>query len=376
MSEQQLEARGDRSDSSQALGATEFSPGKYVDLRAEVLSQPTPTMWAAMEDAEVGWYSLRQDENIELLECRVAALAGKEAAFFVITGAVANLLAVMSLSERGTQIVMERRCHIYWHEANGAAYMMGLATRLLDGGRFGKMDPTDLGIVLDEAYGFAQQTSLVCLENTHSIAGGCILTPEETTRLAQVARDHGAAAVYLDGARLWNAAAALGVPLANLLDGIDAAMVSMNKSLGAPVGAVLVGSSEFIKNARFHAKRLGVYSIHRMGYFAAAALVALETMMDRIPEDHIHARMLAEGLSAIDGLEVDLETVHTNVVRVKVVGEEKNAARFVEGLDRRGVGARVIEPPRIVKFNTHFGIGANDIDYAIAMASETMIDEQ
>jgi threonine aldolase len=343
-----------------------------IDLRAEVLSRPTPAMWAAMQEAEIGWYGLEQDSNIAALEARVAALSGKEAAFFVVTGSLANLLAVMSLAERGTQIVMERRCHIYWHEENGVAYIMGLATRLVDGGRFGKMSTADLAEVLNEKYGYSQLTSLVCLENTHSISGGCVLSPQETSDLASVAKQHGAGSVYLDGARLWNAAVALDVPIKDLLDGVDAAMLSLSKSLGAPGGVVLVGSDEFVRSARLHAKRLGVYSLHRFGYFAAAGLVALDTMTHGLVEDHRRARALAVGLNAIDGLKVDLDTVQTNIVRAEVTREGFDGFAFVEALRRKGVGTRVIEPPRIVKFNTYSEITDDDIDAAIEAARQVL----
>jgi threonine aldolase len=342
-----------------------------VDLRAEVLSRPTDAMWEAMRDAEIGWYGLGQDANVSKLEQHVAALAGKPAGFFVMTGALANLLALMSLAERGTQVVMERRCHIYWHEENAVPYIMGLATRLVDGGRFGTMSAADLAVVLDERYGYSQITSVVCLENTHSIAGGCILTPEQTAGLTATAKERGAR-VYLDGARLWNAAVALELPVETFLVGVDAAMLSMNKSLGAPVGAVLVGSDDFVACARFHAKRLGVYSVHRMGIFAAAALAAFDTLDDRIRADHRGARLLANGLGELDGLEVDLETVQTNIVRVSVTTPDHDGETFVRGLADRGIGARVIEPPRVVKFNTHAEISESDIERALAAAAEVL----
>jgi threonine aldolase len=343
-----------------------------VDLRAEVLSRPTEAMWEAMRSADIGWYGLQQDANVAKLEAHVAALAGKPAGFFVMTGALANLLALMCLAERGTQVVMERRCHFYWHEENGVPYIMGLATRLIDGGRFGKMSDVELAAVLDERYGYAQVTSVVCLENTHSIAGGCLMTPEQTAELAATAKEHGARSVYLDGARLWNAAVALEVPVDTLLVGVDAAMLSMNKSLGAPVGAVLVGTEDFVAKARFHAKRLGAYSVHRIGFFAAAALVAFDTLDDRIRADHRRAKMLAVGLNKLEGLAVDLETVQTNIVRVNVTAPEHDGDTFVRGLGERGIGARVIQPPRSVKFNTYSEISNTDIERVLEAASDVL----
>lgn len=342
-----------------------------VDLRAEVLSRPTEAMWEAMRGAEIGWYGLGQDMNVSKLEEHVAALTGKSAGFFVMTGALANLLALMSLAERGTQVIMERRCHIYWHEENGTPYIMGLATRLVDGGRFGTMSAVDLAAALDERYGYAQITSVVCLENTHSIAGGCIVTPEQTADLTATAKEHGAH-VYLDGARLWNAAVALEVPVDSFLVGVDAAMVSMNKSLGAPAGAVLVGSEDFVGRARLHAKRLGAYSVHRIGIFAAAALVAFDSLDERIRADHRRARLLADGLAQLEGLDVDLATVQTNIVRVNVTAPDHDGETFVRGLADRGIGARVIQPPRSVKFNTHGEISDSDIERALAAASDVL----
>jgi len=329
-------------------------------------------MWEAMRSTEIDWYVNAQDPTVRGLEQRMASMTGKEAAFFTVTGALANALGVLGLSERGSQVIMERRCHIYWAEGNMAPFTSNVAIRLLDGDRFGRMTPDQLDAALHEAcYGYPQKTSLVCLENTHNIAGGCALSPAETAALGKTAKAHGAK-VFLDGARLWNAAAHHGASLAEMLENVDGAMVSLNKGLGAPVGAVLVGSDELIESARVNVRRLGTSGVHRMGYFAAAALVALDTMQDHFADDHRRARVLGEELNKVEGLHVDLETVQTNIVRLEIVNPALGAFQFADLLRARGVGCRVIEPPNVVKFHTYWEIDDDAIEATVYAVRELM----
>jgi threonine aldolase len=343
-------------------------------MRAEIISRPTEAMWEAMKSTEIDWYVNGQDPSVAELQDRMAEMTGKEAALFTVTGALANISGLLSLAERGSQVIMERRCHIYWAEGNNAAYVANIATRLLDGDRFGRMTPEQVDAAFREAdYGYAQSTSLLCLENTHNVAGGCALSPAETAALAEVAKGHGAK-VFLDGARLWNAAAYHGASLAEMLKGVDGAMVSLNKGLGAPVGAVLVGSAETIQKAQLAIRRLGSSGVHRMGYFAAAALCALDTMQGTFAEDHRRARRLAEGLSEIEGLHVDLETVQTNIVRVEILTQAVDAFEFADRLRAHGVGCRVIEAPNVVKFHTYWEIDDDAIEQTVA-AVQAVVDE-
>jgi threonine aldolase len=267
---------------------------------------------------------------------------------------------------------MERRCHIYWSEGNSAAVIGNVSAHLVDGGRFGVIAPEALRGALDEARRFGQVPSLVCVENSHNICGGTTTSPAAMAALTAEAREQ-RVRVFVDGARLWNAAAAHSASLAEMLGGADGAMISLNKALGAPVGAVLVGGSELIERARLDLRVLGASGMHRLGYFAAAALVALDTMADRISEDHRRARVLAERLLELDGLAVDLETVQTNLVRIEVTAAGLDGRGYVERLQEAGIGARVVEPPRAVKFNVHWEIDDEAI-VSVVDASKAILD--
>lgn len=342
-----------------------------IDLLVEVRSRPTEEMWEAMRSAEFDMYMLGEgDPNVVELERRMAKLAGKEAAFFVMTGALGELLGLLSLAPRGTQVIMERRSHIYWVEGNSAAFVGGVAINLLDGDKFGRISVDQLRKALRHHQGVPQPTSLVWLENTHGASGGCALSPDETYALAEVAKEH-SASVFVDGARLWEAAAYHNASLADMLRGVDGAMVSMTKSLGAPVGTVLVGSADFIAAARRNIFHVGAYSVHRMGFLAAAALVALDTRRDTIPDDLRRARTLAEGLSAIDGLTVDMDLVQTNMVRVEVTHPGIDAPALRDRLEEAGVGSWVLEPG-VLRFHTYHEISDQDIAEAIDITRDVM----
>jgi threonine aldolase len=348
------------------------SPRLDVDLRSEVVARPTEAMFEAMRTADVRWSPFEPDPYVVELEERLAALAGTEASLFVATGSVGNILGVLALSRRGSQVVLERRSHIHWAEGNSATLVANVSPRLVEGGRFGNIAPETLREALDEARGFGQLPSLVCVENSHNVCGGTTTSPSAMSALTALARERGVR-VFVDGARLWNAAATHGVSLAELLHGADGAMISLNKALGAPFGAVLVGGRELVERARRDLKVVGAAGMHRMGYFAAAALVALDTMVERIPEDHRRAKILAEGLHGLDGLAVDLDTVQTNLVRIQVTAPGLDAAGYVERLREAGIGARVVEPPRAVKFNLHWEIDDTAV-LAVVDASRAILE--
>jgi threonine aldolase len=345
-----------------------------IDMRADIIAKPTEAMWAAMRNVELGWYVSREDPSVNELERRMAQLTGKEAAFYVASGGLGNILGVMGLTQPGDEVVMEKRCHIYWAEGMNAASIAGVATRLVPGNKFGEIEPDELEAVFaDNVYGYHQQTTLVCLENTHNVAGGTTLSPAYLREISAVAKAHGAR-VFVDGARLWNAAEYCGVSLAEMLEGVDATMISLNKGLGAPWGAIICGSAAFIARSRLNIRRLGSSGHHRAGMFAAAALVALDTMVERLSEDHRRARRLAEGLNEIPGLYVDMETVQTNIIRMEVTAPGLDARTFAEGLLVRGVGCRELEAPSAVKFVTWSEQTDEDIEEALRICRAYMAD--
>ena len=264
-----------------------------LDLRSDVLIGLEPEQLEAMRSAQLGWTYLGEDTNVNRLEALGAELLGKQAALFVPTCSMANLVALMSLGRRGTQVVLEQSSHIAAAEAWGLAYVCGLfASSIAAPGGVLAIDQVDEAMQRAEAHDLAG-TSLLCLENTHTRAGGIPVTASEKEALAEVARRHGAA-VHLDGARLINAAVALEFSVQDLARPADTVSVSLNKGLGAPMGALLVGSYETIGAARLNLKRLGGSSIHRAGFFAAAAILALNTGQEELKEDHRVARELAQ----------------------------------------------------------------------------------
>lgn len=334
-----------------------------IDLRTDVMTPPTEAMWDAMRHAELGWTLYRQDRAVNELEERGADLVGKAAALFLPTCSMANLLALMTLGERGTQAVLETSAHIVTSEEWGIASIAGLFPRLVDGTR-GVLAPDAVrGAILGapRTPTYASKTSLVCLENSHNNAGGVALTVEQTNAVANAAHEHGAQ-VYLDGARLFNSAAALDVPPRLLVETVDAVGVSLNKGLCAPSGALLCGTREMVDAARINAKRIGAASMHKAGIFAAAGLVALDTMLARLNEDNRRARQLAERLA--DMIEIDLATVQTNIVFADVSNLRLSSKEFAARLESNGVLVYARAGSR-VRFVTHRMIGDTEIEGAV-----------
>lgn len=335
-----------------------------IDLRTDVMTPPTDEMWEAMRRAEIGWTLYRQDKAVNELEERGAALLGKQAGFFVPTCGMANLLGLMTLGERGTQAVLESNSHIIASEEWGITSIAGLFPRLVNSTR-GVMYPVDV----QEAIAGAprtpthqSKTSLVCLENSHNFAGGIALGVAETDSLAQVAHQYGAN-VYLDGARLLNAAAALKVPAKELLEDVDAVGISLNKGLCAPFGALFCGTYETVAAARLNARRIGAASVHKAGIFAAAALVALDTMLDRMDEDNQRAKRLAEQLA--DYIEIDLTTVQTNIVFADIARYKISSQEFAARLETHRVLCYA-RPGSRIRFVTHRMIGDEQVEEAVA----------
>lgn len=337
-----------------------------IDLRSDTLSPSTPAMWEAMAAAGIGMASRGEDEHVLRLEARGAALLGTDSCVFLPNVTSANLLALLAQAPRGTAVLMDRLAHVNVVEWYGITAFGGTVPWLLDADR-GRLDPAAVeAACLDRNGGRSPVIGALVLENTHNFAGGVAIPAEETERLAEVAHRHGAA-VHLDGARLANAAAALGVPMRTLTAGVDTVALSLTKGLSAPFGALLGGPANVIAAVRSTASHLGFGRFHRAGHFAAAGLVALETMVERLPEDHRRARGLAELLAIVDGLEIDLATVQTNIVNVRLTGTDRDAFAFAERLAGLGVGLLPLSGGRL-RAVVHHGID----DDAIAAALTTI----
>jgi threonine aldolase len=324
-----------------------------IDLRSDLRALPTEEMWEAMREAKLGWATHGEDASVNLLQERVAALLGQEAGLWVPTCGMANLVALITLAPRGTAVVLESQSHVLTSEAMGISDIAGLEPRSLWAAD-GRLDPKEVEELVVE-----ENASLLVLENTHTRAGGTVLSPELTTELARVALRNGAR-VHLDGARLANAAVALDVTLRELATPVDTVAFSLNKGLCAPMGTILAGSALAIEGARMNLRRLGGASVHKAGIPAAAALVALDTLLDRLIDDHRRARELGARLAEIPGLRLEPETIETNIVMVDAGATGLAPDELLPLLAKRGVLAMERDTTRI-RFVTHRLIGDADI---------------
>jgi threonine aldolase len=305
-----------------------------IDLRSDTVTVPTPAMRAAMAAAEVGDDVYGEDPTVRRLEELAAERVGMEAALFVPSGTMGNQLAVLSHCARGEELYAEETAHIYLNECGGPAVLAGVSVRPLSGQR-GRFTPETLRAAVRPADVHYPPPRLVCLENTHNRAGGTVWPLAAIAAVAAEAR-HLGLAVHMDGARLFNAAVALGVPAARICAPLDSVMFCVSKGLAAPVGSLLCGRADFVARARRYRKLLGG-GMRQAGVLAAAGIVALEQMVDRLAEDHANARRLAEGLAAVPGLRVDPGAVETNMVMVDLVAPAPAPAEVAAALRSRGV---------------------------------------
>jgi threonine aldolase len=329
-----------------------------IDLRSDTLTQPTEGMRRAMAEAEVGDDVYGEDPTAVRLQERAAELLGKAAALFVPTGTMANQLALLCHCERGNDVLVGEGSHCMLYESGaGAAWAQVNFSVVGRGGLFTADEM--LAAVKPREYHFPQ-TRLCALENTHNRSGGRVFAQSDVVAIAQAAHAQGIA-VHLDGARIWNAAVASGLPPSVLAAPADSVSACFSKGLGAPVGSVLAGSHEFIRKAHRYRKMLGG-GMRQVGVLCAAALYALDNHMTRLSVDHRHAQRLAQGLAELPELAVDLSSVQTNIVIFDVrVG---TARELAQQLAEQGVRVNPIAPQRL-RAVTHLGVTAPDIDAAL-----------
>ncbi len=326
-----------------------------IDLRSDLHARPTEEMWEAMRAAPLGWATYREDPSVNRLEETVAELLGKEAGLWVPTCGMANLVVLLTVAARGSTVVLESSSHILTSEAMGITEIAGLEPRTLWAGD-GRLDPGEVEELVVET-----DAALLVLENTHTRAGGTVLTPALTKALASAAQRHGTY-VHLDGARLANAAVALDVPLRELASPANTVSFSLNKGLCAPMGSILAGQAKVIELARKTLSRLGGASIHKAGIPAAAGLLALE-LVDRLADDHRRARKLGSLLQQIEGVRLDPERIETNIVLVDVSRTGLLPDELLPLLAERGVLALERDTNR-VRFVTHRLIGDAEVPKA------------
>ncbi|KTB47770.1 low-specificity L-threonine aldolase [Dehalogenimonas alkenigignens] len=338
---------------------------RIIDLRSDTITHPTPEMRDAMFRAEVGDDVFSEDPTVNRLEAMAAEMTGKEAAVFTPSGTMSNLIAVMSHTRHGDEIILGEKSHIFLNEAGGAAALGGVSLRTLPNNPDGTIDIDRIEGAVRGKNLHWPPSRLLCLENTHNFCGGAVLDVEYTTEAAEAARRHNLF-VHLDGARLFNAAVALGVPASDLCQPVDSVCFCLSKGLSAPVGSVLCGSGEFIARTRKLRKMVGG-GMRQAGVIAAAGIVCLETCVERLADDHRNAKALAEGLRQIPGLEV--EKPQTNIVMIGT--GEIPAADFVNKAGEAGVKMISVGTNR-VRAVTHRMVTAEDIDEAVRRLKKAM----
>ncbi len=333
---------------------------QWVDLRSDTVTRPTAAMRKAMAEAEVGDDVYGEDPTVNRLQEKAAGMMGKEAALFMPSGSMANQAAVKVHTQPGEEVICESSCHIYNIETGMMAAFSGVLPRLVQGQR-GAMDPDQVVAAIRPSSYYLPRTSLLAVENTHNLAGGTILPVNLGRALGEAARAHGLS-THLDGARIFNAAVALGVPARDLAAPFDSVMFCVSKGLCAPVGSLLCGTRAFVEKARKVRKMMGG-GMRQAGIVAAAGLVALETMVDRLAEDHARARRLGEHLARIPGFEVDAESLQTNIVMLRV-HPPLTAPKVGETLKARGVLCHVISDT-LIRFVTHHDVDDAALDKAL-----------
>jgi threonine aldolase len=334
-----------------------------IDLRSDTVTKPSDKMRAAMAAAEVGDDVFGDDPTVNRLQDRAAGIFEKEAALFVPSGCMGNEIAVKLHTKPGQEIVTEERGHIMNYELGAAAIISGVTIRPVksaDGSGHLTWEEIEPALKIDPPY-YQGATGLICLENTHNFAGGSVMTAEACDEVCKKAHARGLP-VHMDGSRIFNAAVALDTTVADLTRHCDSVMFTLSKGLGAPIGSMLLGTKNFIKEARVWRKRLGG-GMRQVGILAAAGLIALEDGPRRLDEDHANAKRLAEGLAAIPGISIDIAKIVTNIVIFDISATGKRSGEIAESLARHGILA--IGFGRVMRMVTHLDVSASDIDVTI-----------
>lgn len=335
----------------------------WIDLRSDTVTHPTPAMREAMARAEVGDDVFEEDPTVRRLEEAAAARMGKAAALFVASGTMANLVSLLTHCGRGDEVIVGDQSHTFLSEVGGMAALGGIHPRPVPNQPDGTLRLEDIAAAIRSEDIHHPRTRLIALENTHNRCMGAALPPAYLAQVRALADRHGLA-VHIDGARIFNAAVALGIPAAELARFADTVTFCLSKGLCAPVGSLICGPADFIREARRVRKMVGG-GMRQAGVLAAAGLVALETMVDRLAEDHQRARRLAEGLAEIPGVRIEVHRVQTNIVIFELDPRVPlDEAAFLEALAARRV--RMLRwGPRRFRAVTHYWIDDADIDHAL-----------
>lgn len=336
----------------------------FIDLRSDTVTQPTPAMREAMAQAPVGDDVYGEDPSINRLQEMAAARLGKEAALFVPSGTMGNLAAILAHCTRGDEVILGNKAHTFLFEAGGISALGGVHSCQIPNREDGTLALEDIRDAIRPDDVHQPVTRLITLENTHNRCGGVTLSVEYTQAVGNFAHERGLL-LHLDGARIFNAAAGLGVDVKALVEPVDSVTFCLSKGLCAPVGSVLCGSREFIQQAHRIRKQLGG-GMRQAGVLAAAGIVALETMTKRLSQDHEHARSLAQGLAQISGLVLDPGTPYTNMIFLSLDEDAQigNAHEVAQRLAGQGVKVGVVGKRRF-RLVTHYWIDDAAVEYAI-----------
>ena len=342
---------------------------RTVDLRSDTTTLPSDEMRQAIAGSELGDDVFQDDPTINRLQDLAAEKMGKEAALLVPSGTMANLVSILTHCGRGAEVILGNRAHTYKYEKGGiSAYGSIHSTQIpnLDDGTMQLEDIRDAIRGVDDHF---PETKLIGLENTHNVCGGSPLSVAYTKEVADLARSHNIK-LHIDGARIFNAAVALGVEVHELVEDADSMSFCMSKGLAAPVGSVICGSKDFINQARGIRKGLGG-GMRQAGIIAAAGIVALETMVDRLQEDHTNAQLLAEGIADLPGIVLNPESIKTNIIYFDMDYNAVESADFLAALSTKGIKFFDTGHRRF-RMVTHYGITAEDILYTINSFKETL----
>lgn len=337
-----------------------------VDMRSDTVTKPSPEMRKAMYEAEVGDDVYRDDPTVNRLQEKAAEMLGKEAGLFVASGTQGNLVSVLAQAQRGDEIIVGDMCHIFNSEAGGVSVLGSVVMYPIKTDRHGILSADSIHAAVKPRDYHKPPTKLLCIENTHNNTSGQAITPEATWTMADAGRAHGLR-VHLDGARLFNSSVAQGIDVKELTAPVDTATFCLSKGLSCPIGSVLVGDADFIEEAGRWRKILGA-GMRQVGIVAAAGIVALDSMIDRMADDHVNAKKLAEGLAELPGIALDPDEIVTNIVRFgvpagsgdKIAGLLKEQGVYINGGDAD------------LRMVTHYGVDSEDIDFTLLAMRKVM----
>ena len=337
-----------------------------IDLRSDTITIPTPEMREVMKEAFVGDDVFGDDPTINNLEGRVAEILGKEASVYMPSGTMTNQVAIRTHTEPGDEILLEQSAHVYFNEAGATAALSGVICRLIPGER-GVYGAEDIEAAIRPVNDHYPRTKLVCVENTSNRGGGKVWPLEKLAEVKKTAHENGLK-THLDGARIWNAAAAMNIPESEIAKHFDSLSVCFSKGLGAPVGSALAGSNDFIMEARRFRKQFGG-GMRQAGIIAAGALYALENNRERLTVDHDNAKMLAKGLAEINGIDINPDDVETNIINFRVKGMNINA--LIEKLNNQGTHV-LAKDSKTIRAVTNLMVSESQINTALEHVSNAM----